>query len=235
MRFPGQIPNVSFNVSRYWFKILSTLLCHFIILAAHLSMAPNMAEAQRLDFGIFADSDIVVQPLMGNETLDFNTKQNPIIPGDMVSIELTENDESALAIFEITAARDFDIDVEVVPQNAGSLILVDDSSESIDFTLKWAFSNQASPNTSHAISVAQNNVVPQGISFATFPVLRRSIGSNGPPGPPPAPLDGDSPNRETAVVYLFVYGTINVDESAAVGLYSDTINIHVSYSGGDLP
>ncbi|MCC5935585.1 MAG: hypothetical protein JJU35_15160 [Balneolales bacterium] len=206
------------------------LLC----LLFSIPLNPKPAEAQRLNFGLFAGDNVSVRAVNGHETLDFNLKQNPIVPGDEVAIALTVEDLNSLAIIEIEAAIGFDLDVEVSQNNPGFLLLNGtEEDDQIGFNLRWAFANQDSPDLTHALGVAQSNVVPPQISFATFPVLRRGIGSNGPPGPPPTPLDGNSPaRRDTKIVYLFIYGNIFDTDDAAVGTYSDVINIHVSYNEG---
>ncbi|WP_114983659.1 hypothetical protein [Cyclonatronum proteinivorum] len=206
-----------------------------LILLITLLFLPQLTEAQRLNFGLFAGEDITIEPVMGSGTLDFNARQSAIVPGDNVIISLQDDAASLMAVFTITAPIGFDLDVVVTETSPGVLRLeppIAEETNEIPFTFGWAFSNNGFSSETDALTDARANVIPAGIRFATFPVIRRN-GNNGPPGPPPRPLDGNSDQRPTQTAYLFFFGSIEVPENARVGLYNTQIDIHVSYNRGD--
>lgn len=198
-------------------------------------LSPKPADAQRLNFGQFAGEGITILPVAGSGTLDFNEKQKAIVPGDLVTISLQDDMADIMAVFEITGPIGFDLDIVVTENTPGKLELDDDHASAEDFipfTLGWAFSNSGHDNVADALVDARANVIPVGLRFATFPVIRRAI-NNGPPGPPPRPLDGNTNTRPTETAYLFFFGSINVPPNARVGTYTSQIDIHVSYNAGD--
>lgn len=230
---PCQIPapmrtsTLSLSLSLILLLLLPILLMPLLL--------PQTTQAQRLNFGLFAGQNIVIEPVTGSGTLDFNAKQRAIVPGDNVIISLQDDGASLMAVFTITAPIGFDLDVMVTETSPGVLSLdppYNEQTNEIPFTLGWAFSNNGFSNEADALTDARANVIPAGIRFATFPVIRRN-GNNGPPGPPPRPLDGNSGSRPTQTAYLFFFGSIQVPEGARVGTYTAQIDIHVSYNAGD--
>lgn len=190
-----------------------------------LSALPTDTQAQRLNFGLFA-GDIQITQL--NE-LNFNEKF-PIIVSNQGTVQIGLADMiGEMAVFEIIAARDYDITIDV---DAPSNLLLNGTEtgegKEIPFTLGWAYSNTGL--TSDLDAKADAITVPQGFTSATMPVLRRNSGS-GPPGPPPRPRSGNYQEVDIPqeTVYLFVFGSLDVGPVDA-GVFSETITITVQYT-----
>ncbi|HPS62114.1 MAG TPA: hypothetical protein PLK82_03580 [Bacteroidales bacterium] len=173
--------------------------------------------AQRISFGLYATDDIVLIPGSVSD-LDFNSKQSIILPGNTVTISLSDN---PVAVLTLTAREDLDVTVTLISPS----YLWMDADNKIPFSLQFAYSNQGAGN--EIVAKTQAIPVPGGFTTVTVPVLRRA---GGPPGPPPAPpTPGHS--LPTAVTYLFVYGVLGpVPMNVSCGEYSGIINVHASYS-----
>jgi len=189
---------------------------HIILfLTLSLLLAGNVT-AQRISFGTYVTDDIALTlPNLGE--LNFNDGRNVILPGQTVTINLTDN---ATAALKIEARADLDITVTI-----DALATLDLGSNIIPLKLRFAYSNVGKLNEADAkVGPVQ---VPNGFTSITFPVLRRASGL---PAPPPTPNHvGYTAAKATA--YLFIYGTLGpVPINAAAGLYTGTINVRVEYA-----
>ena len=181
------------------------------------SLMTGVVCGQRINFGLYSTDGIVLTP--GSvDNLNFNDQQALILPGNTVTIMLTDNTSSVIAI-----QGRADLDVTVTIDAPASIIL--DMDNSIPLSVGFAYSNLGAIDESMAKTQAIQ--IPQGFTSATFPLLRRTAG---PPGPPPTPAHNGY-TAPTAIAYLFIYGTLGpVPSDASVGLYYGEINIHVEYS-----
>lgn len=189
---------------------------HIILFLTFSLLLAGNVTAQRISFGTYATDDIVLTPLNLGE-LNFNDGKNVILPGQTVTINLTDNATAALAI---VARADLDITVTI-----DALATLDLGSNKIPLKLGFAYSNTGKLNEANA--KASSVQVPAGFTCITFPVLRRASGL---PAPPPTPNHvGYTAAKATA--YLFIYGTLGpVPTNAAAGLYTGTINVRVEYA-----
>lgn len=191
------------NAAQY---IISFFVC---ILLADTGMA------QRVSFGSYASEGIT---LSSSEGLNFSQKQNIILAGQTVSINLMDNETTAL---EIYAQANLDVTVFI----DAPATIDKDGSNKIPLALRFAYCNQGRIDENSAkISSIE---VPAGFSSITFPVLRRASGA---PAPPPTPNHvGYSAGRAKA--YLFIFGMLGpVPANAAVGLYTGIVQVRVEYA-----
>jgi len=184
----------------------------FFWLAVTLLTAPS-AHGQRISFGTWAGSNIVITPVAAN-SLDFGV----LVKGEpAVSIDIAH-----ATGFEITAPLGFDLTVTM----SAPTTLDGPNSKTIPFDLKFAYSNQGLIE-----SVARLNTVEvtTGFNEVTFPIKRSATGL---PAPPPTPLDGTNSTRTSAKAYLYIYGSVGpAGGSADAGEYTGTVNITVAYTG----
>lgn len=180
-----------------------------------LILAGNVA-AQRISFGTYASGDIILTQINGTG-LNFNDKEPVIVGGQTVTINLTDN---ATTVMAIEAQANLDVTVTIdAPANL-SLGL-----NNIPLKLGYAYSNVG--KSGEADAKVASVLVPAGFTSITFPVLRRASGA---PAPPPTPNHvGYTAPRATA--YLFIYGTLGpVPAGSAAGMYTGQINIRVEYT-----
>lgn len=172
---------------------------------------------QRVNFGLYATDNIVLTPL-GTGTLNFNLKQNILLPNQTVTINLVDD---AAAIISITGRLDQEITVTIDPPSTLDL----DASNKIPLLVKFAYSNTgAATETQAKLSSIE---MATGFTSATFPIFRRASGL---PAPPPTPTHSGYV-APTGTAYLFIYGTLGaIPSNAAAGIYSGNINVHVSYA-----
>lgn len=181
-------------------------------------------HAQRISFGLYGDG-LVMTPV-GPGTLNFSEKHTVLVSGsgDLIHIDLI-NDPQLVAVIEITGREELDVTVEI--DHPVELELEDDENEKIPFQLRWAWSNSGIPDFEQ--SKADARELPDGVTSATFPIVRRS---SGPPGPPPVPSH-DGYEAPMATAYLFIYGSLGPVGEVHAGLYSAMINIYAEYSAYD--
>ncbi len=172
---------------------------------------------QRVSFGLYTTENIVLTPL-GTGNLDFNSKQNILLPGQTVTINLVDD---ATAILTVTGRLDQEITVTIDAPSTLDL----DVSNTIPLAVKFAYSNIGAATEAQAKLSAIE--MATGFTSATFPILRRAIGL---PAPPPTP--GHSGYvAPTGTAYIIIYGTLGaIPVNSAAGIYSGNINVHVSYA-----
>lgn len=201
-----------------------------------LLLMPQEVEAQRLNFSLFADG--VTAFAVQNE-LNFNRGNTiPIATRtpDPIVLDINQtSDREWIAVLSFEVQSEFDVVIEVQPPIGNTLKLdgtSTDPGETIDFQLRWAYSNSGAITDTEAFSNFRE--VPAHINFARIPALRRatSISEDGPPrppGPPPTPGFGGL-SRDKSLVYIFIYGTIDASSTEQVGDYSETVTVIVSYA-----
>ncbi len=184
-----------------------------ILLTTILVLYCISVQSQRITFGTFAGSNIVITPVSVN-TLDF---------GVLVKGEPAKSIDIAHATgFEITAPLGFDLTVTM----SFSTTLDGPNSKTLPFELKFAYSNQGLIESQARLNTVE---VTTGFNEVTIPVRRNALGL---PAPPPTPLDGTNSTRTTAKVYLYIYGSVGpADVGADAGDYSGTVSITVAYTG----
>lgn len=187
-----------------------------ILIVSSLLLTVNVM-GQRINFGLFATGDIVLTPV-GSGDLNFNTKQNILLPGQTITVDLADDATAALMI---TARRDQEITVTI--DNPGTLDL--NVTNTIPLILKFAYSNTGAETEAAAKLSAIE--MANGFTSATFPILRRATGL---PAPPPTPIHGGYV-APTGTAYLFIYGTLGaIPSNAPAGIYTGNISVHVSYT-----
>ena len=190
---------------------------HIAILLLVSLLTKECVLAQRINFGLYAADGI---SLMAGTTgdIDFNSKQNVILAGYSVTVNLIDD---ATAVIVITGRTDLDVTVSIDAPPSLDL----DASNTIPLKLRYAYSNLGA--VSETVAKTQAVQIPEGFTSATFPIVRRT---SGPPGPPPTP-DHEGYTQPTGTAYLFIYGDLGpVPLSAAVGLYTGNLNITIEYA-----
>jgi hypothetical protein len=175
------------------------------------------AMGQRVSFGLFATDNIVLTPI-GSGELNFNSKQQILLSGQTVTINLADD---ATAILTITGRLDQEISVTIDAPSTLDLNV----SNKIPLAVKFAYSNTGA--ATEVVAKLSAVEMPTGFTTATFPVLRRASGL---PAPPPTPNHAGYV-APTGTAYIFIYGTLgSIPLNAAAGMYSGDINVHVSYA-----
>ena len=179
---------------------------------------PVHVLGQRINFSTWTGSeDISITSVMAMPELNFNQKQNIIIQGNTVNIDLVDNQAVA---FIIEAPENFDVSLEIVAPTY--LSLAEDPSKTIPFSIKLAYNNQQPLNE----QIGKLNAIelPLGFTSLTFPINRKLTG---PPGPPPTPISGtDTRNKVSA--YVYVYGSLGPVGAVPAGRYSGDISLTVN-------
>jgi len=120
------------------------------------------------------------------------------------------------------------LDVGVLIEGEGELVLESDSEQTIPFTLKGAYANRGQ----ESITDVQPITLTNNIGDVRFPILARD---QAPPGPPPRPPTGEFNQSEVnESAFLYLYGEIDVGDVDA-GFYSGTITINVRYDAPPEP
>jgi len=168
---------------------------------------------QRINFGTWAGTSIVVQPVSVS-TLDFG---NMMIGGALPNTVSLLNATS----FEIIAPESYDVTVTL----DAPAVLTGPGGNTLPFAAKMAWSNQGATNSTLANKIAVE--VPTGFTSVTFPVRKFAGGL---PAPPPVPLDGTTTTRITTKAYIFIYGSAG---PASIGInsgnYTGTLTLTVEY------
>lgn len=200
-----------------------TLTVVFLVISSLL--LTNTVMGQRVSFGLYATDGIVIDASGGSGDLNFNSKENILLPEQSVTINIIGDEP---AILMITGWRDREITITVDPPEGLFLDGI-----KIPLILKFAYSNIGATGEAGALSSFVE--VPTGFTTVTIPILRRVLDPPGilpgkPPGAPPTPGHGNY-TAPTGTVYLFVYGTLGpVPINAPAGIYTEKISIHVSYA-----
>jgi hypothetical protein len=180
--------------------------------------------AQRISFGVFAGEDIIIDSPMGiNPGLDFNQKQR-IITSRSGRVSIGRADGEPYVVYRIQAAEGFDLMIDV-NQTTMSLEGDADTDNSIELKIRIAYNNDGAPNAVVANMSAID--APAGMNSLIIPVSKNTSLA---PGPPPDPLSGETPSRNKATVFLFIYGSLGPIGDVQPGVYSAEININVSYA-----
>lgn len=189
--------------------VLTALICFSIV---------SSGMAQRVNFGTFASEGIIIQNL-NPIGLDFNLAAGVLVAGSNQTVQVNLLDDETV-VLEIQAQADLDITVQIdIPS-----FLQLDASNVIPVSLNWAYSNMGA--TDPMTARTQAIILPAGFQTFTFPVIRRSTGT---PGPPPTPsYQGFTAPLATA--YLFIYGNLGPIGNIQAGQYDGIINVTVSYT-----
>ena len=176
------------------------LLCGLLITTA----AP--LQGQAIQFSLFVSS-----ALDATKQQDLNFDE---IFSGAGNVQINLGD-AGMGVFSITGNKEMDI---IVTLSAPAVLTnTGPSTDTIPFTLEFAYANQGADDIFDAI-------VGTG-GTARFPILRRAGGS--PPGPPPTPENaGYTPADATA--YIYIYGSMTVGNVDA-GVYSGTVTLTVEY------
>lgn len=194
----------------------------------------HTAHAQQINFSLTVEEGILAEPI---QNLSFNEKEPVISNGDLVSVELVNEDFNALGVIEIIAASEYEIDViidfpsELMPPGERF-----DQIQTVPVSYRWAYNN-ASESACNASALENSHVVPDGFSTARFAV-RPHTGAT--PGLPPAPMHGGilapegNPGggefrREASIVCLYIGGEIDVPNVPS-DTYSSDVQIEIRYS-----
>lgn len=196
--------------------------------------------------------------------LNFNRLLSPpvlLAGSDPVTVSLSDL-EDGVVIIAIDAPARADVTITVTAP-AGNELTLDEGNgggngngtpSAIPFQIGWAYWNLGAAGTDLNAVLKQNDfgnaqevvsATGTNIPFmsATFPMVRSAnrSSSSGPPLPPPDPNYAGRPeltNADMARAFVLVYGTLGqVPESAQVGLYTGTIDIHAelsTYGGSEL-
>ena len=187
-----------------------------LLMVSFLLLTGNVM-GQRVSFGLFATENILLTPL-GSGDLNFNSKQQILLSGQTVTINLVDD---ATAIMTITGRLDQEITVTIDPPSTLDLNV----SNKIPLAVKFAYSNTGA--ATDVVAKLSAIEMPIGFTTATFPILRRASGL---PAPPPTPGHAGYV-APTGTAYIFIYGTLGaIPLNAAAGSYSGDINVHVSYA-----
>ncbi len=198
-------------------------LLHITILVCLFLTLPAVAEAQRINFGLFAADGISIT-VFGNAELNFNQKSGIILPGNQ-PVQILRTDEQSV-ILEIEGRIDLDVAVSI-DADPDLLLFVGSDPYQIPLSVNFAYHNTGPANLSNEIIKLQAIEVPSSFVSATYPMRRRT---SGPPLPPPTP-DHLGLTQPTGKSYLVIYGTMgNVPINSPVGLYQATINVRVEYA-----
>ena len=216
--------NKHINLSRLWHSlqkssgVTSASICGFCFLLFLHIATPEKASAQEINFGSYADYQIELHDVtMGD--LEF---EGPIVRnGGIYEVELAD-----AFILEIIGVKY--LDVGVLIEGEGELVLDSDPEQTIPFTLKGAYANRGQESITDVQPVTFTN----NIGDVRFPILARD---QAPPGPPPRPPTGDFNQSEVnESAFLYLYGEIDVGDVDA-GFYSGTITINVRYDAPPEP
>lgn len=198
--------------------ILACLMICLVAISPHLM-------AQRISFGVFAGEGITIDSPMGiNPGLDFNQKQR-IITSRSGSVSIGRAEGEPYVVYRIQAAEGFDLMIDVNQTNFLWLEGDADTDNSIPLIIRIAYNNEGAPNAVVANMSAID--APTGMNSLIIPVSKNTSLA---PGPPPDPLSGETPSRNKATMFLFIYGDLGPIRDVQPGLYSAEININVSYA-----
>jgi len=181
---------------------------------------------QQINFSTYADYGLAFPNTP--QALDFNQLGQIIADGSTYQLDVNSGNYS---LIEIVGVKYLDVFITV---NADNNLTGQNSGDTINFTLKAAYSNRKGDikNPSN-IPLKHINVVNDSFSIRV-PVLERQ---NLPPGPPPTPptnatnLDPQqnysNPLYET--LYLYLSGDLTVNANASADSYNGNISVTVSY------
>lgn len=182
------------------------ILKHTVPLILGLTILATASPAQEINFGKYADDDIVITQLTPPTNLDFG-----FVLSNQGLVQINLGDPE-MVVFSIEGNAQLDVFVSITAPPD----LVLDAGNKIPYTLQAAYANRGDNDISEAVIMSGNSV--------RFPLKKRE---QGPARPPPTPRhEGYTPPRATA--YLYIYGSINVGDVAA-GTYTGTIDIIVDY------
>ncbi len=195
-------------------KFYTLLLIVFLVSGVIMN-----SSAQRINFGTHASEGIVIHNLVP-QGLDFNLAAGGVlVAGSNQTVQIGLMDDETV-VLEIQAQADLDITVQIdIPA-----FLQFDASNMIPVSLNWAYSNMGATDLMTARSQAIS--LPAGFQTFTFPVIRRTTGT---PGPPPTP-SYQGYTAPTTTAYLFIYGNLGPVGNIQAGQYDGIINVTVSYT-----
>lgn len=191
-----------------------------IVLAVVTIILPVIAEAQQINFSLYASQNISLNEVVG--TLNFNDKQTIITrsSGETITVALTDQP----AVITLTGQADLDVTVTI---DAPAYLELDGGTDQIPLTLQFAYSNKGATNLEDALLAAIE--IPSSFTTATFPVKQRASGTRAVP-PTPNHVGYTPP---TATAYLFIYGTLGPVGEINAGVYLADIVVTVEYSSYD--
>ncbi len=198
-------------------------LLHLTLFTCLLGTLPALAEAQRVNFGLFATDGISITATGAGE-LNFNQKAGIILAGKQ-SVQILKTDDQAV-ILEIEGRIDLDVTLSI-DADPNLVLQVGTNSYEIPLSVNFAYHNAGPGGLSDEIIKLQAIEVPSGFNGATFAMRRRTAG---PPTPPPTP-DHQGHAQPLGKSYVVIYGTMGqVPINSPVGLYMATINVKVEYA-----
>jgi len=197
-----------------------SILIRHIVLAVVTIILPAIAEAQQINFSLYASQNISLNAT--TESLNFNNKQSVILRNSGESITMTLTDQPA--VITLTGQADLDVTVTI---DAPAYLELDGGTDQIPLTLQFAYSNKGATNQEDALLAAIE--IPSSFTTATFPVRQRVSGTRAVP-PTPNHVGYTPP---TATAYLFIYGTLGPVGAINAGVYLANIMVTVEYSSYD--
>lgn len=213
-------------------------LCAMAMVVVVVALGVPQAQAQQIDFSLTVGEGIQAEVL---QVLDFNKFNGdaPLVNRESYTVPLTSAMSEVLGIVRITAAEEFEIEIDI--DFDGSVLRPPsdrvDQAQVLPVVYTWGYSNRGSIDAATAINHIQP--VPVGFAEARFPVLRSTTTH---PGLPPAPVHGGlgvertrsgvttTYQRPVADVYLFIAGIVTVPNVPS-GTYSGNVQISISYAG----
>lgn len=183
------------------------------------------AHAQ-INFETYADYGLEI--INTPQDLDFDQVGPIISDGSTYQLDIHDGNYT---VIEIVGVKYLDIIIDVT---ADLSLTGNNSGDTIDFTLRAAYSNQLDDvKDPNSVPLKYINVGNNSFNIRV-PVLERQ---SQPPNPPPTPptdatnLDpqSDYSNPLYETFYLYLYGDITVPEGVSSDSYTGTISVNVSY------
>lgn len=197
-----------------------------LILLLFLGLQGFSSQAQEINFSTYAEYGLEI--INTPQDLDFDQVGPIISDGSTYQLDIHDGNYT---VIEIVGVKYLDIFIDVT---ADQNLTGNNSGDTIDFTLKAAYSNQIDDIIdANSVPLKHINVANNAFNIRA-PILERQ---SQPPNPPPTPttdatdlnpkVDYSNPLYET--FYLYLYGDITVPENTSADSYTGTISITVSY------
>lgn len=223
------------------------IICSLLLLITFLTSKDGYNQI--INFNLASSENIVLEAVGIDSELHFNAAGNGngnyIMAGDIGPLIIDRNSFSdEMVVFRVTVPDYVDLNVEVSKTVDLTLVcegeVCPDPLPTIPYQLGWAYWNNGSDpslsdpslteliNSSTEILTASGTPMP--FSVATFPAMKRILGS-GPPVPP-TPDSGSYAGSTSTNAYILVYGGIqNIPQNIQAGTYEAVINVSVMVGG----
>lgn len=218
-----------------------------IIISCMLFMYSNV-YSQVIQFSLASSEYIILEPVSDSE-LNFNEAGSGngsyFVTGQTGPFVINGNNFiEEIVIFRVVAPEYADVTVEINKLSELTLVcqgeVCPNPLPTLNYQLGWSYWNEGhnplEPDLTIYDIIAESTEIqaPTGtqtpFSLATFPIVKRSLGS-GPPIPP-TPDSGEYNAAPNTVAYLLIYGGIlNIPGENQAGMYEGTIEINVSVGG----